>query len=376
MSRKITGREWVKMAKKIFIAATMQNDGKTTVSLGLIAALKKRFGRIGFIKPIGQRYLLEQGYKVDEDSVLIEEVFGIKCNIKDMSPIAIDRGFTERFIEKGAEEDHVKQITEAYERISADNDLVIIEGTGHAGVGSVLNLSNATVAKLLGADVLLISSGGVGKPIDEIMLNKALFDKEGVNIAGVVVNKVLPEKYERIATLVKKGLEQKGLNVFGVLPYQKILDIPTMREIKEELMIHTLYEGDSFDRPVENVLIGAMNVKDAMQFVGNNTLMIIPGDRDDMIEAACRVQSGKLKKGCRFSGLIISGGLMPGRGTVSILSKSNMPALITKEDTYKIASRINSMVVKLKPQDTEKIKIIVDMVEKCLDIDKVIASLK
>ena len=60
------------MAKKIFIAATQQNDGKTTVSLGLIAALKKHFDRIGFIKPIGQRYLMEQGYKVDEDSVLIE----------------------------------------------------------------------------------------------------------------------------------------------------------------------------------------------------------------------------------------------------------------------------------------------------------------
>lgn len=364
------------MAKKIFIAATMQNDGKTTVSLGLIAALKKRFGRIGFIKPIGQRYLLEQGYKVDEDSVLIEEVFGIKCNIKDMSPIAIDRGFTERFIEKGAEEDHAKQITDAYEHVAADNDLVIIEGTGHAGVGSVLNLSNATVAKLLDADVLLISSGGVGKPIDEIMLNKALFDKEGVNIAGVVVNKVLPDKYERIAGLVKKGLEQKGLSVFGVLPYQKILDIPTMREIKEELKIQTLYEGNSFDRPVENVLIGAMNVRDALQFVSNNTLMIIPGDRDDMITAVCKVQSGKIKKNCRFSGLIISGGIMPGRGSVNSLSKSNIAALITKEDTYKIASRVHSMVVKLKPQDTEKIKIIVDMVERCLDIDKVIASLK
>ena len=181
------------MAKKIFVAATMQNDGKTTVSLGLIAALKKRFDKIGFIKPIGQRYLVEQGYKVDEDSVLIEEVFGIKCNIKDMSPIAIERGFTERFIEKGSDNDYTRQITEAYGRVAKNNDLVIIEGTGHAGVGSVLDLSNAVVAKLLGADVLLISSGGVGKPIDEIMLNKALFDKEGVKIAGGVINKVLPE---------------------------------------------------------------------------------------------------------------------------------------------------------------------------------------
>ena len=366
------------MAKKIFIAATQQNDGKTTVSLGLIAALRKHFPRIGFIKPIGQRYLMEQGYKVDEDSVLIEGVFGIKCNIKHMSPVAIERGFTERFIEKGGSEDeYARQITDAYEHIAAENDLVIIEGTGHAGVGSVFNLSNASVAKLLDTDVILISSGGVGKPIDEVMLNKALLDKEGVRLAGVVVNKVLPEKYDRIARLVTMGLGQKELNVFGVLPYQKILDIPTMREIKEEIKVDVLYEGARIDNPVMNVLIGAMNVKDALQFITANSLMIIPGDRDDMMDAVCKVHSGHLlKKACPISGIVLSGGLMPRNSSLKRLERSKIPVLITKEDTYSIASRIHSMVVKLKPQDTAKIKIIVDMVDKCIDIDKVLASLK
>jgi len=364
------------MSKKIFIAATQQNDGKTTVSLGLIAALKKRFGRIGFIKPIGQRYLMEQGYKVDEDSVLIEEVFGIKCNIKDMSPVAIEKGFTERFIDKGADEDYAKVIKDSYEHVARENDLVIIEGTGHAGVGSVFDLSNATVARLLDTSVILISSGGVGKPIDEVMLNKALLDKEGVNLAGVVVNKVLPEKYDRISRLVKKGLEKKDLNVFGVLPYQKILDIPTMREIKEELKIAALYESENLDKVAENILIGAMNVKDAVQFVRDNSLMIIPGDRDDMIEAVCRIKSGKIKKGCRISGIILSGGLMPKRRSLKLLEGARMPVLITKEDTYSIASRVHSLVVKLKPQDEQKIRIIVDMVEKYVDIDKVLDNLR
>ena len=86
------------MAKKIFIAATMQNDGKTTVSMGLIFNFKERFKNIGFIKPIGQRYLEEEGQKVDEDSILIEEVCGINCGIKDMSPVAVERGFTEKYI--------------------------------------------------------------------------------------------------------------------------------------------------------------------------------------------------------------------------------------------------------------------------------------
>ena len=364
------------MAKKIFIAATQQNDGKTTVSVGLIAAFKKRFERIGFIKPIGQRYLMEQGYKVDEDSVLIEKIFGIRCNIKDMSPVAIDKGFTERFIDKGADEDYSKLIKDSFDKVAKDNDLVIIEGTGHAGVGSVFNLSNATVAKLLDTNVILISSGGVGKPIDEVMLNKALLDKEGVNLAGVIVNKVLPEKYDRISRLARKGLEQKDLNVFGMLPHQRILDIPTLREIKEELKLDALFTGRSLDKPAENVLIGAMNVKDALAFIQNNSLMIIPGDREDMIEIFCKIDVGKLKKGCRISGMILSGGFMPKRRSLQLLERSNISALITREDTYRIASRVHSMVVKLKPQDKSKIEIIVNMVDRYLDIDKVIASLK
>jgi BioD-like phosphotransacetylase family protein len=232
------------------------------------------------------------------------------------------------------------------------------------------------VARLLDTSVILISSGGVGKPIDEVMLNKALLDKEGVNLAGVVVNKVLPEKYDRISRLVKKGLEKKDLNVFGVLPYQKILDIPTMREIKEELKIAALYESENLDKVAENILIGAMNVKDAVQFVRDNSLMIIPGDRDDMIEAVCRIQSGKIKKGCRISGIILSGGLMPKRRSLKLLEGARMPVLITKEDTYSIAPRVHSLVVKLKPQDEQKIRIIVDMVEKYVDIDKVLDNLR
>jgi BioD-like phosphotransacetylase family protein len=364
------------MAKKIFVAATMQNDGKTTVSLGLIAALKKRFNRIGFIKPIGQRYLMEQGYKVDEDSVLIEEVFGIKCNIKDMSPVAIEKGFTERFIEKGPSEDYAELIKEAYNHVAKDKDLVIIEGTGHAGVGSVFDLSNATVAKLLDANVALISSGGVGKPIDEVMLNKALLDKEGVKLCGVIVNKVLPEKYDRIARLVKKGLIKKGLNVFGVLPYQKILDIPTMREVKEEIKIDTIFDGEELDKQTENILIGAMNVRDALKFIKDNSLMIIPGDRTDMIDAVCGVHEARAKKGHRIAGIILSGGLQPNRHAMSRMKRSKITVLITNEDTYTIAARVHSVVVKLKPQDAFKIKIIVDMVEKHIDIDNIIANLK
>ncbi|MFA4843156.1 MAG: AAA family ATPase, partial [Candidatus Omnitrophota bacterium] len=178
--------------KKVFIAATKQNDGKTTVSLGLICNFKDRFKKVGFIKPIGQRYLEEDGLKIDEDSILIERVCKIKCGLKDMSPIAVEKGFTEKYIVHPDKKSITRQIKESFHRVSRGQDLVIIEGTGHAGVGSVFDHSNAAVAKLLGCKVILISSGGIGRPIDEIILNRALFEKQGVKLLGVIINKVLP----------------------------------------------------------------------------------------------------------------------------------------------------------------------------------------
>ena len=65
--------------------------------------------------------------------------------------------------------------------------------------------------------------------------NKALFEKEGVKIAGVIINKVKPEKYDTINRIVRMGLKKKGLRVLGVIPYRKLLSAPTIAQILEEL---------------------------------------------------------------------------------------------------------------------------------------------
>lgn len=366
------------MAKKIFIAATLQNVGKTTFSLGLIACLQKIFKQIGFIKPIGQRYLMEQGYKVDEDSVLIEKVFGVcgSQNIKDLSPIAVERGFTERYIEGKADSDYAKEIITAFRNVSSGKDLVIVEGTGHAGVGSVFDLSNATVAKLLGSRVILVAPGGVGRPIDEVMLNKALFDKIGVKLAGVVVNKVLSEKFNKINKTVRAGFKKKNIPVIGVMPYQKRLDIPTMREIMEELKVPLLCGQENLDMPVDKILIGAMEVRTAIQYVENNTLVITPADRVDLLNAVIKIQKEyKPRYINKISGVVLTGDIEPHHKIISQLDNMKIPTLAIKTDTYSAAKKINEIIVKVKPEEKEKIRLIVNMVEKYIDFDMVLKNL-
>ena len=361
--------------RKIFISATGQNDGKTVVSLGLIYAFKERFKKVGFIKPIGQRYLIEKDEKVDEDSVLIEKACGIECAIKDMSPIAVERGFTKRYILKSRKKELARRIKTSFKRVSKDKDFVVIEGTGHAGVGSVFDLSNATVAKMLGSKVVIVTSGGIGRPIDEIMLNKALFEKEGVELAGVIVNKVISEKYKKVDQIVRMGLKKKGLDVFGVIPYKPILSEPTVRQIAEELNFELLCGEGCLEIWVDKILVGAMAPHDALRYFSDRSLIITPGDREDMILAVVGFQMDRAKDGLRIAGIILSGGIRPHRTVIGLVKRAGIPLLLAEGDTYSVASRVHDLTVKVRAEDSDKTQIIKDLVEEYVDIDALSSKL-
>lgn len=361
--------------KRVFIAATKQNDGKTTVSLGLIRNFQARFKKVGFIKPIGQRYLEEEGLKVDEDSVFIEKACGIKSILKDMSPIAVERGFTERYIDRPDKGPITKQIKDSFRRISKGKELVIVEGTGHAGVGSVFDHSNATVAKLLGCKVIIISSGGIGRPIDEIALNKALFEKEGVKVLGVIVNKVLPAKFDRISRLVKKGFTRKGIRVLGVIPYNPLLSLPTIEQILEETDFRLLCGKEYVEQYISSVLVGAMRPKDAEKFIVDDALLITPGDREDMIEVALNCARDDQSKKPKVSGIILSGGFTPQGEVLDLLREARIPVLSADTDTYDVATTVHDLTVKMRPCDTLKVDAAVKLIKENVDFDAILSRI-
>jgi len=365
----------IRRTRRIFIAATRQNVGKTTVSLGLIATLRNRFKKMGFIKPVGQRYMLEKGYKVDEDSVLIERIFKFKFPLHDMSPVAVERGYTERFLDGKGTLNAVTSIRESFSRVAEDKDFVIIEGTGHAGVGSVFDLSNAAVAKMLNSKVILVAPGGIGNPIDEVMLNKSLFDSKGVKLAGVVVNKVMPHKYDKVNKYVRKGLNRLGIPVLGVMPYVELLDIPTMRDLREELDMHVLCGEKYLYKQMRKVLVGAMDVREASQYIEDDCLVITPGNRGDLINLLIKVHTGRLKGPNRIAGLILSGGHTPKRRIYNTLKKTDIPTLMSRFNTYDVASRVHDLTVKIKSRDENKVKMVIDMIEKYVDVERIIRDI-
>jgi hypothetical protein len=361
--------------KRIFVAATRMNDGKTTACLGLFTALQYLYPRIGFIKPIGQRYVEVEGHKVDEDSYLLDMIYKVRVPIESMSPITIDPTFTRRFLSAPEElyAGLVDRICRAFDRVSWEKDFTLIEGTGHAGVGSVFDLSNARVAKILDAKVILVCPGGIGRPIDEIALNQALFDREGVEIIGAILNKVEADKIPQVIQYAGLGLERLGVPLLGVLPVQKMLSAPNLLQVAEEIGGRWLngYATGANER-IQRVVVGAMTAKGIIDHLQPGNLLITPGDRDDVILAAISATSISGTKA--IAGIILTNDILPHPKLLELLAQTDLPVIAAPEDAYTITSKIHNMTVKTQPQDSDKIPVIKKLVTDHVDMKKLLAA--
>lgn len=358
--------------KRIFVAATRQNQGKTTTSLGLFGGMKKFSPHVGYIKPIGQRFVQIEGQKIDEDSVLFDSVYDLDVPIGAISPVAIDGRMTRWYLDNpGRKLEHlIDLICRAFDRAAFNKDYIIIEGSGHAGVGSVFDLSNAAIARILGAKAIIVSEGGIGSPVDEIAMNKALFDQFGVEVIGAIINKVLPEKLDLIREYAGKGLERLGIPLLGCLPLRKRLQAPTFSQVVKEINGRWLNGAEhGMTERILRVVIGAMTAKGVVDYIQPGVLIITPGDREDVLFSA--IASANISKKQVVSGIILTRNILPHPKLMDLISMTEIPVVICSEESYTVASKINNMTVKTQPTDEDKIPIIQEIVAEHTDMERI-----
>lgn len=382
--------------QQLYLAATGMNRGKTTVSLGLLAALIDRGLETGFIKPVGQRYAVVDGVPADEDAILMKSVFGLPDPLEVMSPVHIPRGFTKSYISGGVTEDLPARIAHAHGDVSRGRDVLLIEGTGHAGVGAVIDLSNADVARALNAPAVIVSEAGVGRPIDEIVLNHALFTKHGVEVVGAVINKVDSDAHPSLPGILRAGLARHGIDLLGMLPYRPLLSNPTLSMLVEQMPGEVLHQGADLDRVIEHVAIGAMQPRHLLERIGPGSLLIVPGDREDVIHATVAANRtartlrrdpglfDRMRNRSRFgrravdpdrtelAGMLFTGGYRPRPRDLEAIRAEGMFAHLVEEDTYAAASLVHDLLVKIHAADTAKIALIKALVAEHLDVERLL----
>ena len=360
--------------RRIFVAASKMNEGKTTSCMGLFNLLKRESSNVGYIKPIGQRFVEVGEDKIDEDSYLLDKVFNFSVPIKALSPIAVDSMFTRRYIDEDSEnslELYKDEVCRAFDRASYEKDYIIIEGSGHAGVGASIGLSNAQVAKILGAQVILVTEGGIGSAIDELALNKALFDNLGVPIIGAILNKVIPDKIQMVKHYAGRGLDRLGIPLLGVIPVVEQLKAPNLAQVVRDVggrWLNAQHVGKK--ERINKVVIGAMTAKGVLEYMQKGVLVVTPGDRQDILLAAIACMNSDETQG--VSGILLTSNVLPYPNLMQMLSRTNIPVMISSDDAYTVVAKINKMTIKTQPEDKDKFSIIEDLFKENMDVDTII----
>ena len=356
--------------KAIFIAATGQNVGKTTICLGLLAGLRKRFARVGFIKPVGQQHLeVEGGLKIDKDAVLFKEHFSLEAPYTDISPVILPSGFTRRYLRGEVERDTLRhRIRDSFHRITEDSDYTIVEGTGHVGVGSIVELNNACVAKDLDIEVVIIVSGGLGSAHDELALNIEMCRAYGVQVRGVILNRVRPDKRDMILEYFPKALKKFGVPLIGCVPFSKYLSTHSMEDF-EWLFQSKLLAGQEYRyRHFRRTRLVAGSLESYLEEEVPNELVITPASRDDIIHAILDRYSEPLSGDGRLNvGLLLTGRQAPSKQTLQRIERGAIPTLYVPLCSYDAMKMLTSFIAKTRKEDERKVAKAIEIVESNID---------
>eukprot|EP00947_MAST-08B_sp_MAST-8B-sp1_P001822 g1822.t1 len=322
--------------RAVFVAATRQHVGKTSTSLGLVSALLTQFDRVGFIKPVGQQstdVMEDDGSRarVDKDVPLFKERFGIRDRYTDMSPLVLGRGYTQKFLDgQISYSEQLRMMHGAFGRIQDSNDFTVVEGTGHSAVGSIVGLNNARVAAELQVPVVLICNGGIGSAVDEIELNRQLCHSQGARIAGVILNKVKPDKLESVRHYVAKALQRWYIPLIACIPDYEFLDSPCLGDY-ERLFGGELIAGDDghhahrlqhFEHGIELVSAGLHEFLDKLnEPSADGTLFVTHVSRSDI--ALAFLSHARNRRGVASSLQDPAGGSNTGTGTGSSRIRSS-----------------------------------------------------
>ena len=363
------------MCKKIFIAATGQHCGKTTVSVSLMHLARKKYARVGFIKPIGPKCVEFNGITMDKDAALMAKIYGLEADARFMSPVVLGKGSTKRFLDgEIAAEYPADAIRMACAELEKKNDFLIIEGAGHGGVGSVIGLNNAKVAKLLNAPVVMVTGGGIGNVIDSVQLNLALYREEGVDVRLVLVNKLLAEKRACSLDYLRRAFHGLGQQVEGAFEYSPILANPTLQHISR--MFGIPLQGDPAEkgRIVHHVQLGAASSQRVIDGLLESTLLITTSSRDELIVTASSLYQIPAYRE-KLAGLVIPGLAPISAISQKILDDSRIPYIRVESRTADAFTRLNDHVSKISAEDEEKLSLITSSAESVIDFEAIDALL-
>ena len=351
-----------------FIAPTGFGVGLTSISLGLVGALERSGLKVGFFKPIAQPHAGDLG--PERSSELIARTHGLN------SPKPLPLSHVERMLGDGQLDELLEEIISLYQQAAVDKDVVIVEGmvpTRHASYAARVNLH---LAKSLDADVILVSAPedeNLTELSDRIEIQAQQFGgPKDPKVLGVILNKVrsdngiaaFTERLQELSPLLKT----ESFRLLGCIPWQDELNAPRTKDIAELLGARILNAGDYEQRRMLKIVLCARAVANSVQLLKPGTLVVTPGDRDDIILSA----SLAAMNGVPLAGLLLCSDFAPDPRIMELCQgalASGLPVMTVSTGSYDTATHLNRLNKEIPLDDRERAEKVSNFIAGHIDHD-------
>jgi phosphate acetyltransferase len=331
------------VARNLYVTAMAPQSGKSVVALGLMELLSARVERLGFFRPI-----VPSGTDPDPQIELIRRRYQLDAASEEMWALTQD--------EASALTDYGelrKRVVAAYKALEQGCDFVICEGTDFAGAAPALDFGlNADLANELGAPVLVVVKGG---PVEDtaaaVRVARESLKHKGCTIFGMVVNRVPEELVDDVAARLA---EEGGEEPVYVLAENRELAYPTVAEVAASLHAEILVgTPEALQRDVRDVRIAAMSVDHFVESLVDGALVIVPGDRPDILVAT--LASTVSPEIPTVSGVVLTGGYPPSDAVRRLLASAPFPVIEAQGLTHVAAAAVQSVQPVIDPGNERKI---------------------
>ena len=355
------------MSKAVYIATIEPNSGKSIVVLGMMRMLLGKIAKVGYFRPIIGDFT--EG-EVDNHINTVISHFELDINFKNA--YAYTRSEVLQKYNQGKSGEIIDEIIKKYKNLEEKFDFVLVEGTDFSDEGSIIEFDiNVIIAKNLGIPAIIVASG-VDKKNEELIANLKLafdtFNGKDVEVLAMVANKVLPGCEKEL----EKGFEKEFKDTVDriIIPKVNSLINPTIKEIVDKLNGTVLFGEKHLNNQAGSFGVGAMQLRNYLTHLKDNSLVITPGDRADIILGV--LQANISDNYPKISGIILTGGIIPERPILKLIEGVSLsfPIISVPEGTFSVANTIGSIKPKIYVDNLQKINTSISTFAKYVNEDR------
>ncbi len=355
------------MSKAVYIATIEPNSGKSIVVLGMMRMLLGKVAKVGYFRPI-----IDDPREGEVDNHINTVISHFELDINFKNAYAYTRSEVLQKYNQGKSGEIIDEIIKKYKNLEEKFDFILVEGTDFSDEGSIIEFDiNVIIAKNLGIPAVIVASG-IDKKNEEIVSNLKLafdtFNGKDVEVLAMVANKVTPGCEEELEEIFVKDFGNDVDRV--IIPKVNSLINPTIKEIVNELDGNILFGKEFINNQAGSFGVGAMQLRNYLTHLKDNSLVITPGDRADIILGV--LQANISDNYPKISGLILTGGIIPEEPILKLIQGVSLsfPIISVPSGTFSITNKIGAIRSRIYVDNLQKITTSISTFEKYVNEDR------